>query len=84
MLARLGPTPAARAAKAPTDRERGFLEAVEVLWSDEGTYNERRVGYMEAMERLYERYPDDDESGDVLRALDAGRIPCTRRSVVAA
>ena len=61
VLARLGPTPAARAAKAPTDRERGFLEAVEVLWSDEGTYNERRVGYMEAMERLYERYPDDDE-----------------------
>ena len=61
VLARLGPTPAARAAKAPTDRERGFIEAVEVLWSDEGTYNERRVGYMEAMERLYERYPDDDE-----------------------
>ena len=61
VLARLGPTPAARAAKAPTDRERGFLEAVEVLWSDEGTYTERRVGYMEAMERLYERYPGDDE-----------------------
>ena len=61
VLTRFGPTPAARAAKAPTDREKGFLEAVEVLWSDEGTYNERRVGYMEAMERLYERYPDDDE-----------------------
>ena len=61
VLARLGPTPAARAAKAPTDREQGFLDAVEVLWGEEGTYNERRVGYMEAMGRLYERFPDDHE-----------------------
>ena len=61
VLARLGPTSAARAAKAPTDREKGFLEAVEVLWGQEGTYNERRVGYMEAMGRLHERYPDDHE-----------------------
>ncbi len=61
VLARLGPTRAARAAKAPTDREKGFLEAVEVLWSAEGTYDERRVGYMEAMGRLYDRYPDDHE-----------------------
>ena len=61
VLARLGPTRAARAAKAPTDREKGFLEAVEALWSEEGTYDERRVGYMEAMARLYDRYPDDHE-----------------------
>ena len=61
VLARLGPTPAARAARAPTDREKGFLEAVEVLWGEEGTYGERRVGYMEAMGRLYERFPDDHE-----------------------
>ena len=61
VLARLGDTRAERAAKAPTDRERGFLEAVEVLWSEEGSYDERRVGYMEAMGRLYERYPDDHE-----------------------
>ena len=61
VLARLGGTRAERAAKAPTDRERGFLEAVEVLWSEDGTYDERRVGYMEAMGRLYERYPEDHE-----------------------
>ena len=60
-LARLGDTLAERAAKAPTDRERGFLEAVEVLWGEEGSYDERRVGYMEAMGRLYERYSDDHE-----------------------
>lgn len=61
VLARLGPTPEARAARAPTDREKGFLEAVEVLWGPEGAYDERRVGYMEAMGRLYDRYPDDHE-----------------------
>ena len=61
MLARLGSTRAARAAKAQTEREAGFLNAVEVLWSDEGSYDERRVAYMEAMADLYERYPDEHE-----------------------
>ena len=61
VLSRLAPTRSERAAKAPTDRERGFLEAVEELWSEDGTYAERQVRYMEAMERLYDRYPDDHE-----------------------
>ena len=61
VLARLGSTRAARAAKAQTEREAGFLNAVEVLWSDEGSYDERRVAYMEAMADLYERYPNDHE-----------------------
>ncbi len=59
-LQRLGPTPEARAAKAPTDREKGFLKAVEVLWGD-GDHEARRVGYMEAMRDLYEDHPDDSE-----------------------
>ena len=59
-LERLGPTPEARAAKAPTDRERGFLRAVEILWGD-GDHETRRVGYMEAMRDLYEAHPDDPE-----------------------
>ncbi len=60
VLARLAPTRAARLAKAPTERERGFLEAVEILWG-EGAWRDNRVAYMEAMQRLYDRYPDDDE-----------------------
>ncbi len=60
VLQRLAPTRAERLAKAPTDREKGFLDAVEVLWG-EGDHVTRRVGYMEAMERLYDRYPDDPE-----------------------
>lgn len=60
VLARLGATRAERLAKAPTDREKGFLSAVEALWS-EGDWRTRRVAYMDAMARLYERYPDDRE-----------------------
>ena len=60
VLARLAPTRAARLAKAPTQREQGFLETVEILWG-EGDWRDNRVAYMKAMQRLYERYPDDDE-----------------------
>ena len=60
VLTRLAPTPAARLALAPTEREKGFLEAVEILWG-EGEWRDNRVAYMEAMQRLYQRYPDDDE-----------------------
>ena len=60
VLQRLAPTRAGRLAKAPTAREKGFIEAVEILWG-EGEHVARRVGYMEAMERLYEQYPDDAE-----------------------
>ena len=59
-LERLAPTRAERLAKAPTDREKGFLNAVEILWG-EGEHVERRVAYMEAMEQLHEDYPDDPE-----------------------
>ena len=59
-LARLGATREERLAKAPTARERGLLDAVESLWG-EGSWQERRVAYMEAMADLYEQYPADDE-----------------------
>ncbi|MEE2635982.1 MAG: hypothetical protein VYE68_01960 [Acidobacteriota bacterium] len=60
VLRRLGETPEERLAKAPTDREKGFLQAVEILWA-EGDYDDRRAAYMEAMLDLAERYPEDDE-----------------------
>ena len=59
-LQRLGATPEERLAKAPTAREKGLLDAVERLWG-EGTWRERRVAYMEAMARLHEQFPMDDE-----------------------
>ena len=60
VLERLASTRAERLAKAPTQREKGFLNAVEILWG-EGDHVERRVGYMDAMSRLYEQYPNDTE-----------------------
>lgn len=59
-LVRLGETREERAAKAATERERGFMAAVEELFG-EGELAERRIGYMEAMRSLYESHPDDDE-----------------------
>ena len=75
VLARLGPTRDARLAKAPTERERGFLDAVETLWAVEGTYDERRVAYMDAMADLHTRYPDDHEVGSfyAVATLSAAR-----------
>lgn len=60
VLARLGPDRAARVAKAPTAREKGFINAVEELWG-EGDSRQRRLNYMKAMERLYKQFPNDDE-----------------------
>ena len=59
-LQRLGSTTEIRLAKAITDREKGFLSAVEILWG-EGEIADRKIRYMEAMEDLYENYPGDDE-----------------------
>lgn len=61
VLNRLGPTLEARLEKAPTDREKGFLLAVDTLFLGDGDTAQRRTGYMEAMRDLHERYPDDDE-----------------------
>jgi tetratricopeptide (TPR) repeat protein len=61
VLARLGPTKEARLAKAPTPREKGFLGAVELLWTAEGDWRQRRVAYMNAMEQLHQQFPKDDE-----------------------
>ena len=61
VLARLGPDRAARLAKAPTAREKGFLEAVEELWAEGPDWRARRVAYMNAMERLHKQFPNDDE-----------------------
>lgn len=60
VLARLGPTPSARAAKAPTARELTFLGAVEVLFGP-GDAAARRTQYARVMEQMYAQAPDDPE-----------------------
>ena len=61
VLQRLGATPEARAAKAPTAREKAYLATLDVLYAD-GEQAGRLRAYSEAMEALVTRYPQDDEA----------------------
>jgi tetratricopeptide (TPR) repeat protein len=61
VLLRLGPTPEARRAKAPTPRERAYLEAVEILYGA-GAKVQRDTAYSVAMERVVTRFPADREA----------------------
>ncbi len=60
-LLRLGATSAERLAKAPTEREKGFLRAAEAYALTPGGMAERRIAWMNAMADLYASFPDDDE-----------------------
>jgi tetratricopeptide (TPR) repeat protein len=61
-LARLGATPAARAAKASTAREKAYLAAVEILYFGKGTKKERDARYCDAMQKLAAAYPHDNDA----------------------
>jgi len=58
VLQRLGSTQAERAAKAKSDRERAYLQTIEILYGD-GSKEERDIKYADAMAALHQRYPDD-------------------------
>ena len=60
-LMRLGPDREARLAKAPTEREKGFVAAVDSLFFGEAEESDRRVAYADTMKRLADQYPDDLE-----------------------
>ncbi|MGH9948953.1 MAG: hypothetical protein ACRD6X_17405 [Pyrinomonadaceae bacterium] len=60
-LARLGATPAERRAKAPTLREKMYLDAVEKLYG-EGSQTEVAEAYSRAMEAITKQFPDDIEA----------------------
>ena len=60
-LERLGPDREARLAAAPTDREKGFVGAVDTLFFGDGEETDRRVAYADAMGQLAEQYPGDLE-----------------------
>ena len=61
VLSKLGSTSEERIAAAPTDREKGFIAAVDALFFGEGDTMARRTAHMQVMRSLHERYPDDDE-----------------------
>ena len=59
-LRELAPSRSRRIAKAKTDKEKAFLEALEILYGD-GEKHDRDRAYSHAMADLYEKYPDDHE-----------------------
>lgn len=60
-LAKLAPTPAARESRAATERERGYLKAVDILYGA-GSKARRDTLYAEVMAELSRRFPQDDEA----------------------
>ncbi|HZY10878.1 MAG TPA: hypothetical protein VFF29_06955, partial [Bacteroidota bacterium] len=68
----------AKSIGATTDRERDYIEAIEVYYkdSDKLDHRTRALAYEKALEQLYLRYPDDQEAA-VLYALelDATSLP---------
>ena len=58
VLQRLAPTREARLAKAPTERERGYLDSVEALYGD-GDKATRDANYNRALSDLSRKFPDD-------------------------
>ena len=59
-LEKMGTTKEERIAKAPTEMEREFLEAVEILY-EEGDKKDLDVAYKEKMESLHKKYPKHHE-----------------------
>ena len=55
----------AKSVVARTQRERDYIEAIEIFYkdSDKLDHRARTFAYSEAMERLYRRYPSDREAG---------------------
>ena len=74
VLAKLGATPQARAAKAPTAREKAFLDTGEQLFGP-GTIAERDRRFLDASAALAKTWPQDDEANllHALALLNIGR-----------
>jgi tetratricopeptide (TPR) repeat protein len=76
-LNKLAPTPSARRARAKTDREKEYFDAVEILYGN-GSKEERDFRYEDAMGKLHARYPDDVDAAAfyglaILGTAHAGR-----------
>jgi len=80
VLARLAPTRAARQAKAPTAREKGYLDAVERLYGD-GDRPSRVRAYAQRMGELHAAFPEDDEAAAFYALALLATIPPTGRNV---
>ncbi len=60
-LTRLAPTFEGRLAKAPTEKEKAYLTAIETLYFSSGDKLERDYAYSAQMASMQERWPNDHE-----------------------
>ncbi|MDH4107219.1 MAG: tetratricopeptide repeat protein [Gammaproteobacteria bacterium] len=60
-LTRLARTFQERLAKAPTDKEKAYLQAIEILYFSPGDKLTRDLAYADAMARMHARWPRDHE-----------------------
>ena len=74
VLNRLGPTAAARAAKAPTSREKAYMAAIERLFAP-GTHDARFQAFADALAGIARDYPTDDEARAFQALAMLGTIP---------
>lgn len=74
VLAALAPTRPERRARAQTERERMYMDAVEELYA-EGDRDERDLAHMDAFRRLHEAYPDDHEAAAFHALAVLGSVP---------
>ena len=79
VLSRLAPTAAARAAKAPTAREQGYLDAVERLFGS-GDRLTRLRACADRLALLSAQFPDDDEARLFQALTLLGTIPENTRN----
>jgi tetratricopeptide (TPR) repeat protein len=77
-LGRLAASPAARQAKAPTPREKGYLDAVERLFGT-GDKAARNRAYADRMAELTRQFPDDNEAAAFYALALLGTIPSGQR-----
>jgi hypothetical protein len=71
----------AKAVGARTQRERDYIDALAILYTDydKTPYGTRLQGYLKAMEGLAQRYPDDDEAQVLYAiALNASASPADK------
>ena len=78
-LAKLAPTPSERRAKAPTEREKMYFDAVERLFA-EGSQTEVAAAYSKALEAITKRFPDDLEARALYALSILGLTGTTRNT----
>lgn len=73
-LAKYGPDQKSRRARIPTERERMYFDAIEIIYG-EGDKYERDRKYRKSMQALYRAWPEDNEAAAFYALSILGSVP---------